>query len=310
MAMSADPRAEVQRVQPYGRIAPRRIVPLPVDAVHPVIRIVHRLFGRLDVRERIIVDHELVMILSGRGELRFGTNAIVYEPHTLLFIPPFVPHSFHDMDGHSVEHLAVHFDFAPNTPPQDEELSDRNPYEVRLSSGIEIPFRTPLAPGHRIERALLEVLKARDSGEPTGGLAAIAYLTEALVLLMRHETGKANEAVSVSQRVKVTRALQYVDTHLAAPMNAQHLADAADLSVSRFNTLFKLETGYAPAEYIRRRRVDEARRLLSEPDLSVKEIAARTGFEDSFHFSKVFRKIDGLSPTRYREAVLAGRPKS
>jgi transcriptional regulator GlxA family with amidase domain len=305
--MRVDPRVEVERLHPYGSISPRRIVPIPVDAVHPVIRIAHRMQGPLRIPERIIVDHELVMILSGRGELQVGRRTISFDPHTLFFIQPFVPHSFNASDTQSGEHLAVHFDFAPNTPAQDEELSDRNPYEVRLSSGLEIPVKTSLTAGHRIERALLEVLKERESGEPTGRLAAVAYLTEVLVQLLRLEPNDKPESVSLSQRLKITRAMQYVDDHLAEPMSAQHLADAADLSISRFNTIFRLETGYSPADFIRRRRIDEARKLLAEPDLSVKEIAARTGFEDSFHFSKVFRKIDGLSPTRYREAVLPGR---
>jgi len=312
--LNADPKFEVQRVQPYGRIAPRRVVVLPIDAVHPVIRIGHRLPGSLEIPERIIVDHELVLILSGRGELRFGAVRLLYEAHTLFFIPPFLPHSFHSTDafGTHAEHVAVHFDFAQDIPPQDESLTDRSPYEVRLSSGLEIPRKTVLSSGHRIERALLEVLKERAGSEPAGSLAAVSYLMETLVLLIRQDDGCRDEKASTTglQRLKISKATSYIDAHLAEPINSVQLAAVADLSVSRFNTLFRLETGYAPADFIRRRRVDEARKLLSEPHLSVKEIAARTGFEDSFHFSKVFHKIDGLSPTRFREAVLAGRLRS
>jgi len=316
--MSADPRSEVQRTRPYGRIAPRRVLPLPIDSVRPVIRIAHRLSGPLRISDRIIVDYELVVILAGRGELSIGGVNMPYEPHTVLFIPPFIPHSFHSPVQAEGEHIAIHFDFASDIPQQDEELSDRSPYEVRLSSGLDIPRKTALTAGHRIGRSLLDVVRERDSHDPAGSLAAVSHLTEALVLLIRlggaSSTNRASSSpeqaptgTSPSHRMKISRATQYVEEHLAEPINAQQLAEAANLSISRFNTLFKLETGYAPAEFIRRRRVDEARKLLSEPELSVKEIAARTGFEDSFHFSRVFHKIDGLSPSRYREAVLAGR---
>ena len=61
-------------------------------------------------------------------------------------------------------------------------------------------------------------------------------------------------------------------------------------------------------EYLRRVRVQQARVLLEDVDLSIKEIARRVGFEDPFHFSKVFHRIDGLPPSLYREALLAGAP--
>jgi transcriptional regulator GlxA family with amidase domain len=61
--------------------------------------------------------------------------------------------------------------------------------------------------------------------------------------------------------------------------------------------------------YLRHRRVDAARLLLADVDLSIKEIAVRCGFDDPYHFSKVFHQIDGLSASDYRETVLAGRMK-
>jgi AraC-like DNA-binding protein len=59
-------------------------------------------------------------------------------------------------------------------------------------------------------------------------------------------------------------------------------------------------------EYLRRVRVRRARSLLGDVDLSIKEVARRVGFDDPYHFSKVFHKVDGLPPTLYREALLAG----
>jgi two-component system response regulator YesN len=57
-------------------------------------------------------------------------------------------------------------------------------------------------------------------------------------------------------------------------------------------------------EYMRRLRVEHARELLADPSLSIKEVAARTGFTEPNHFSRVFSRIDGVPPTAFREAVL------
>ncbi|MCX6945312.1 MAG: helix-turn-helix domain-containing protein [Opitutales bacterium] len=46
--------------------------------------------------------------------------------------------------------------------------------------------------------------------------------------------------------------------------------------------------------------------MLADSRLAVKEVAARTGFRDTSHFSKVFRRVDGLAPAHYRDALLAG----
>jgi transcriptional regulator GlxA family with amidase domain len=87
------------------------------------------------------------------------------------------------------------------------------------------------------------------------------------------------------------------------------LARAAGLSVSHFNRLFLEWTGFTPMEYQRRQRITKARVLLGDAHLSIKEIAAQCGFDDPYHFSRVFRQLDGLSPSQFREAKLAGRPR-
>jgi transcriptional regulator GlxA family with amidase domain len=93
---------------------------------------------------------------------------------------------------------------------------------------------------------------------------------------------------------------------LARPLDHAALERISGLSASRLQALFREVTGYPPLEYLRRLRVEEARRLLADRRLSVKEVAARTGFRDTSHFSKVFRRVDGLSPAHFRDALLIG----
>ena len=54
----------VQRHRPYGSIGPRKVIVLPIDQIHPVIRIAHRMTGAMTQTERIIFDHEIVLILA------------------------------------------------------------------------------------------------------------------------------------------------------------------------------------------------------------------------------------------------------
>ncbi|HRJ48047.1 MAG TPA: helix-turn-helix transcriptional regulator, partial [Opitutaceae bacterium] len=108
------------------------------------------------------------------------------------------------------------------------------------------------------------------------------------------------------QRERVGRVTAHMQAHLGETIDHGRLERVSGLSPSRLQAVFREVTGYPPLDYLRRLRVEAARRLLADARLAVKEIAARTGFRDTSHFSKVFRRIDGLSPAHYREALLAG----
>jgi transcriptional regulator GlxA family with amidase domain len=104
---------------------------------------------------------------------------------------------------------------------------------------------------------------------------------------------------------RMERAVMFMREHLAEKLAVDDLARVSGLSPGRFTRLFGQWTGYSPKDYLRRLRVGLARELLADAELPIKEIAARTGFDDPYHFSKVFHQLDGLSPTQYREAFLA-----
>jgi AraC-like DNA-binding protein len=306
--MADDLAARVQRTGALGRLSPRRVLSLPVERVRPVIRIAHRRAGPLRIERRIVLDHEFVLILSGTGQLVLDDGPVAFGPHDLLFIPPFVPHAFVSPAAGEMEHVAVHFDWAPDFPASGDDPRGRRPYEVRLAPGEPIPTTMTLSAGHRVEQRLADLLKAWDADDPVGRLEAAGHLTAVIAWALR-QAGKADrtDAPQPAGRWRVDRAIAHARRHLRDKLGADDLARAAGVSRGRLAALFRDVTGYPPLEYLRRMRVDEARRLLGEVDLSVKEVALRCGFDDVFHFSRVFRKIDGLSPSHFRQALLAGR---
>ena len=65
--------------------------------------------------------------------------------------------------------------------------------------------------------------------------------------------------------------------------------------------MFKQETGETFTAYLNRVRIDHSRALLRRKDLRLVDIALMVGFEDQSYFTKVFKKVVGISPLRYRE---------
>ena len=300
------PSEQIQRLGPFGRLGPRKVYPLSPERIHPVIRIAHRIRGPLFVRQRVILDHEFVLFVDGRGTIRMGWQEHPFGPHHLFLLRPFVPHG---IESERCDHVAVHFDFAAGFPPFAQRLQKRRPYEVRLTQGLALPLQIVTSPADRIEGMFLELLRARESDSPLGALEAASILTRIVLLLLLKKPAErpTDGDPDARNRVRIERAVAYAAEHYAEKPSAPQLAHVAGLSLSHFNRLFNEWTGYSPIEYLRRLRVERARQLLADVDLSIKEIAQRCGFDDAYHFSKTFRQIDGLPPTKYRESVLAGR---
>jgi AraC-like DNA-binding protein len=273
-----------------------------LEQIRPLIRIAHR-GTTLNIRPRVIVDHEFVLVLDGTGEFVFSGQRLPFAPHDLFFLPPFVLHSIVPVTGTGA-HLAVHFDFAPGIPAARRDLLRRAPYAVQFPQGLALPRRTALVAGERLEQEFTALVDAWQNGGNVGELEATASLLRILATLFRRQLAQPG----ARGKARIERALAMLRT-TGQTVSVAALAQAAGLSVSHFNREFREWTGYSPVEYQRRRRVARARELLADVTLSIKEVAARVGFDDPYHFSRLFRQVDGLSPSQYRDAALASRAR-
>jgi AraC-like DNA-binding protein len=100
---------------------------------------------------------------------------------------------------------------------------------------------------------------------------------------------------------RVRRAIEHVSSHPASPVRVSELARAANLSVSHFCSLFRQATGTSVLEYVRRLRMARARELLLTTVEPVASIAAAVGYTDPFYFTRQFRRVNGASPTSFRQ---------
>jgi AraC family transcriptional regulator len=94
--------------------------------------------------------------------------------------------------------------------------------------------------------------------------------------------------------------LGYIDEHLHAALSLRDLAAVAHLSPYYFARRFKESTGLSPHRYIIARRIERAKQLLRDEELTLAQVAARTGFWDQGHFSRHFKRLVGVTPRRFR----------
>lgn len=99
---------------------------------------------------------------------------------------------------------------------------------------------------------------------------------------------------------EIQEAMTYIHEHLTEELQIEKIAERCGLSASRFKAKFKEELGITPHAYILSLKIDTAKILLTNPELSITEIALRLNFASSNHFASVFKKYTGFTPTYFR----------
>ncbi len=96
----------------------------------------------------------------------------------------------------------------------------------------------------------------------------------------------------------IEAALQIMQSRFPHPLNIDLVCRKLGVSQSYFSRIFKQTFGEPPLRYYLKLRLDNAKYLLENSNVKVKEIAARLGFEDELYFSKLFKKWYGIAPSR------------
>lgn len=99
---------------------------------------------------------------------------------------------------------------------------------------------------------------------------------------------------------RLKRVEAYIEAHLDGTVTLADMASAAGLSRMHFASQFRIATGMPPHEYLLRRRIERAQRILLETGESVVEIALAVGFQTQAHFTTVFRRFVGDTPYKWR----------
>lgn len=175
---------------------------------------------------------------------------------------------------------------------------------ARVSDGVlyvhdgSISTSAGIASGIDLALSLLE----RDRGP-----ALTAAVARDLVVYLRRDPSSAQLSPFVEHRAHLDTAVHQIQDHLAQHLDAPHtlaeLARLVHLSPRGLTRAFDRATGLSPLEYQQRLRLEQARTLLTETDLSVRKVAARCGFADERHLRRLFRVRLGQSPSQLRRST-------
>jgi AraC family transcriptional regulator len=99
---------------------------------------------------------------------------------------------------------------------------------------------------------------------------------------------------------RVRRIAEYVDAHIGCEIAIADLARLVGVSPGHLHRAFRATLGMTPLSYIHEKRIERASAMLASEDVSIADVALRVGFLSAGHFSRTFRRLTGVHPSKFR----------
>jgi len=243
---------------------------------------------------------EIHYVLSGKGTFRVGDREYAIKPGDVLLCNPETLHHTTSCET-PVElfYLAFH----------DFHFKDTEPNHFPLPGGEAI-LHTSSATKQELTRCCHDMIKENDSNRPGRYFMLKASLIKLMILIIREseQYDQLHDGCRLETYRKgyaVDKIIDYLNENYEHKISLDQIARNMYLSPVYISKIFKEETGASPINYLIKIRLDKACNILmTEENPSIKEVAGRVGYEDVYHFSKLFKKYYGVAPLYYRKSMI------
>ena len=121
--------------------------------------------------------------------------------------------------------------------------------------------------------------------------------------ILRTYCGMVQEFGRKTYSPPVERIVDYIFVNLTGDLSLQQIAEQFSYSTVYVNRILKRETGCSTIQFVKQKRIALAKAMLYLDSISVEEVSAAVGFNNFSYFCRVFRQMEGISPTEYRERM-------
>jgi AraC family transcriptional regulator len=230
-------------------------------------------------------SHELAfftLIVKGNYSERFGSRCLEYNPMTVLWRGAEVSHS------DSINTVSSQFFFV----------------EVQKSALDKLAEYSKDIPQHLYEHTgSLAWLASRLRMEIMSGGACTPLIAEGITLEMLGRLGQKKGATDTLPPRWLLRVVDRLNAEFADNLSSEDLAIEAQVHPVHLASVFRRFYHETIGEYVQKRRVAHASKLLLDPEMPLVDIAYSTGFSDQSHFTRVFKRVTGFTPGAFRNSV-------
>lgn len=245
----------------------------------------------------------IYLVTRGEAFVEFGSHTHRLSPGHLYLIPAFTTH--YDVSHGAFEHYYVHF-IDGSQAVLDLYRRYELPFEISLEPDYIEAFRNLMAdyPDFALRRNLPETYDNSTSitqslqNFENESIGRRMQFDGIIHILLSRFFMRAREKMTVTDD-RIAKALWLIEKDTSTIPTLDGLAAEVSLGKERFIRLFKKQTGQTPTAYIIGKRISQAQVMLLSKKYTVKEVAARVGYDNTSYFGRQFKSVTGMSPMRF-----------
>jgi len=281
---------------------------LDLKMINPFVRCVGLSVNIFQTSILKAYDHRILYILEGNADILLNNESYFAEKYDLFFIAPGIPYRVH-YNG-NLKMIVINFDWTQEksfiNQRVDSELSDLYRSEqlieqIELNEMFELNSSFYIKNMHILRDKMVELLTVFENKNIfddiilSGNLKAIAGI---IAEYNRYKDKKILKTRKLADDIKT-----YLQEHYTGSLDNKAIAQHFKYHPSYINRIINIHTGMSIHKYILNYRLTKALSLLENFNLSIEQISDMTGFCDTKHFSKSFRKLFGKSPSQIRYSM-------
>ncbi len=233
-------------------------------------------------------QHILIYCIEGKGQAQVNDTHYTINAGDFLLIPAHTPHFYAASDDAAWTIYWLHFR---------GKTADAITHSINQKFSGYKGFVAYNAKRESLFEELYSNLERGYSNEN------ILYVNMCLwhYIASFHFDNKYENSNPKNDNDTASMAINYMQQQLHSTLSLTDIARHVNLSVSHFVALFRKKTGFSPIEYFNHLKIQKACQYLQFTNDRMKVIAGYLGIEDSYYFSRLFKKLMGVSPNEYRK---------
>ena len=227
----------------------------------------------------------LEFVSAGHGQLTIAGRAFPLRPGSMFFYGPGIAHHISVDKGSTLVKYFVDF---VGSPAQ----------ELLRNTPLSIPEPVQVAEPQAIVQ-IYEQLH-RTAGVQRGSFRRLCGLLLEMLILHASDLAVSQEAIDSPSWATYQSCRRFIESRFTQLKGLDEVAQACGLSKAYICRIFKRYHSCSPYQFLAQMKMAHAASLLLGPQSLVKQVAAAVGFDDVYHFSKVFKRTYGISPAHFR----------
>lgn len=236
---------------------------------------------------RTLQHHALILVTSGTGTYDIADKVGTFREGTLFYMPANMPHSI-ETSGATL--FTVHFSYA-RVGFSDTAWTIQPEQDLLAFSPV-----MALQDYYAVSETFEKLVTSWHAKLPGYEFMAKTFLQQ---LFLEIDQNLRTQHKNDGARLKVEKVIDYMRRHVQQNITLTELANLVQLSPTYLSRIFKETTGYSVIAFFNKMKVDYAKELMMNGMKKVKDIAGQLGFSDEFYFSRLFKQLEGISPTEY-----------